>query len=130
MDEYRIAIALWDGVEELDFAGPYEVLTAWGRFSERAITVQTVAESAEPIRCAHGLRVIPDRCWDDAGRVDLLVLPGGNTEPLRANDAFLDRLRNLRRAGDVDDERLHRRARLCQGGLARRPARDDALERP
>ena len=24
MDEFTIAIALWDGVEELDFAGPYE----------------------------------------------------------------------------------------------------------
>jgi putative intracellular protease/amidase len=31
MGGYRIAIALWDGVEELDFAGPYEVLTAWSR---------------------------------------------------------------------------------------------------
>jgi transcriptional regulator GlxA family with amidase domain len=101
MDEYRIAIALWDGVEELDFAGPYEVLTAWGRFSERAITVQTVAESAEPIRCAHGLRVIPDRRWDDAGRVDLLVLPGGNTEPLRADDVFLERMRDLAAQGTL-----------------------------
>ena len=101
MDEYRIAIALWDGVEELDFAGPYEVLTAWGHFSERAITVQTVAESAEPIRCAHGLRVIPDRRWDDAGRVDLLVLPGGNTEPLRADDVFLERMRDLAAQGTL-----------------------------
>ena len=101
MDEYRIAIALWDGVEELDFAGPYEVLAAWARFSERAIGVQTVAESAEPIRCAHGLRVIPDRRWDDAGRVDLLVLPGGNTEPLRADDVFLERMRDLAAQGTL-----------------------------
>jgi hypothetical protein len=31
MDALAIAVALWDGVEELDFAGPYEVLAAWAR---------------------------------------------------------------------------------------------------
>ena len=101
MDEYRIAIALWDGVEELDFAGPYEVLTAWARFSERAISVQTVAESVEPITCSHGLRVIPDASWADAGRLDLLVLPGGNTQPLQADDGFLERMRNLAGGGTL-----------------------------
>ena len=40
MEEFTIAIALWDGVEELDFAGPYEVLTAWSRMSERPISVR------------------------------------------------------------------------------------------
>jgi transcriptional regulator GlxA family with amidase domain len=100
-DDYRIAIALWDGVEELDFAGPYEVLTAWARFSERAISVRTVAESAEPVTCAHGLRVIPDGPWADVGRIDLLVLPGGNTEPLRDDDGFLQRMRELAARGTL-----------------------------
>ena len=76
MDEFRIAIALWDGVEELDFAGPYEVLTAWSRMSERPISVQTVAPSAEAVRCSHDLRVVPDTTWGDVGKLDLLVLPG------------------------------------------------------
>src|SRR5215470_6391950 len=29
MSDFTIGIGIWDGVEELDFAGPYEVLTAW-----------------------------------------------------------------------------------------------------
>ena len=110
MDEYRIAIALWDGVEELDFAGPYEVLAAWARFSEREISVQTVAESAEPITCAHGLRVIPDSSWADAGRLDLLVLPGGNTQPLQADEGFLERMRALAGGGTL-------MASVCTGAL-------------
>src|SRR5581483_6444881 len=60
MEEFRIGIVLWDGVEELDFAGPYEVLTAWARGSERPITVTTVARSTDPVTCSHGLRVTPD----------------------------------------------------------------------
>ena len=102
MDEFTIAIALWDGVEELDFAGPYEVLTAWSRMSEeREITVRTVAESTDVVRCAHDLKVVPDVSWDDVARLDVLVLPGGDTRPLQADDAFLERMRGIAAAGTL-----------------------------
>jgi putative intracellular protease/amidase len=93
MDEFTIAIALWDGVEELDFAGPYEVLTAWARMSESPISVRTVASSADAVRCSHDLKVVPDSTWDDVGKLDLLVLPGGDTLPLQADESFLERMR-------------------------------------
>jgi transcriptional regulator GlxA family with amidase domain len=101
MDTYRIAVALWDGVEELDFAGPFEVLTAWAGFSERPISVRTVAESADPVTCAHGLRVLADTTWPHVGRVDLLVLPGGGTQPVREDERFLQRLRELSAQGTL-----------------------------
>ncbi len=88
MDEYTIGIWVWDGVEELDFAGPYEVLAAWARESERSVTVRTVAESTEPIRCSHGLRVVPDVAWGETGPVDLFLLPGGKTRPLKRMTGF------------------------------------------
>jgi len=95
MDDYTIAIALWDGVEELDFAGPYEVLAAWATYSERPTRVLTVAASEDPVTCAHGLRVIPDVTWDDPGEVDLFLLPGGNSKPLLEDDGFVQRMRDL-----------------------------------
>jgi transcriptional regulator GlxA family with amidase domain len=101
MDEFTIAIALWDGVEELDFAGPYEVLTAWARMSEKPISVRTVAASTEVVRCSHDLKVVPDVSWDDVGRLDLLVLPGGDTRPLQGDDAFLDRMRSIASDGTL-----------------------------
>ena len=101
MDEFTIAIALWDGVEELDFAGPYEVLTAWARMSERPITVRTVSQVAEPVRCAHDLMVVPDSTWEDIGKLDLLVLPGGDTRPLQAEESFLERMRSLAGSGTL-----------------------------
>ncbi len=99
MDEYRIGIAIWDGVEELDFAGPYEVLTAWSRQSERPVTVRLIAATLDPVTCAHGLRVLPDIAWSDGERFDLFLLPGGDTRPLQADDAFLQRLRDLAAGG-------------------------------
>ena len=101
MDDLAIAVVLWDGVEELDFAGPYEVLAAWARESEREITVRTVAETTKPVRCSHGLRVIPDVAWADVGHVDVLVLPGGDSRPLVADEGFVQRLRDLAGAGTL-----------------------------
>lgn len=65
----RVAILLFDGVEELDFAGPYEVLANVGE-------VFTVAAQRE-VRGRHGLRVTADYTVADAPRPDVLVIPGG-----------------------------------------------------
>jgi transcriptional regulator GlxA family with amidase domain len=95
VNETRIAIAVWDGVEELDFAGPYEVLTAWDGFTDRDVTVQIVAPTRDPVRCAHGLRVLPDVEWSEIERLDVLVLPGGNAAPQAENGDLVDRVRRL-----------------------------------
>jgi transcriptional regulator GlxA family with amidase domain len=111
MSDFRIGIAIWDGVEELDFAGPYEVLAAWARQTEeRKITVETIAATGDAVTCAHGLRVIPDATWADGARFDLFLLPGGNTGPLQADLDFLQRLRDLAEGGAL-------MASVCTGAL-------------
>jgi transcriptional regulator GlxA family with amidase domain len=101
VNETRIAIAIWDGVEELDFAGPYEVLTAWGAYSDGAVTVNTVGETLDTVRCSHGLKVIPDVAWSQVDGLDVFVLPGGNSSVQLENDAFLERVRRLAAAGTL-----------------------------
>lgn len=95
MDQFKVGIWVWNGVEELDFAGPYEVLTAWARMArdEREITVQLVAENTEPITCSHGLRVIPDVALADLGPVDLFLHPGGQVGSLLEDETFQAHLR-------------------------------------
>jgi transcriptional regulator GlxA family with amidase domain len=109
-DDFGIAIALWGGVEELDFAGPYEVLTAWARASERPITVTAVGRSTEPVTCSHGLRIIPDRSFDELGDVDLFVNPGGRVDPLLADEDYIARLRAIAEAGTLMTS-------VCNGAL-------------
>jgi len=97
-----IAVAIWDGVEELDVAGPYEVLASWGAQSNgSAVHVYTVAERADEVRCAHGLRLLPDRTWSDVGEIDVLVLPGGNARPQAEDERVLDRVRGLGENGTL-----------------------------
>ena len=73
----RIAIFLFDGCEELDWAGPWEVLATWMEFWPEEAKVFTVAESRDPIRCAKSLEVLPHHSWADAPDFDVLVYPGG-----------------------------------------------------
>ena len=59
--EMQIGIFIFDGAQELDFTGPWEVLKAWAREAqgEHEISVFTVASSKRPVRCSQGLRVFP-----------------------------------------------------------------------
>jgi transcriptional regulator GlxA family with amidase domain len=74
----RIAIALFDGAEELDWAGPWEVLAAWSQqWPADRVEVFTVARTNELVTCAKGLKVLPDHSWESAPSLDVLVYPGG-----------------------------------------------------
>ena len=73
-----IGVALFDGAEELDWAGPWEVLAAWAQqFPEDGVRVLTVAREPGPVTCAKGLRVLPEETWETAPPLDVLVYPGG-----------------------------------------------------
>jgi transcriptional regulator GlxA family with amidase domain len=99
----RIGIALFEDAEELDFAGPWEVLAAWSRqWPDDGVEVLTVANTLEPVRCAKGLRVLPDRTWDTAGRFDVLVYPGGmGTRPQLGDERTRGRIRQIAAAGTL-----------------------------
>jgi transcriptional regulator GlxA family with amidase domain len=74
----RIGLLLFDGAEELDWAGPWEVLAAWAQvWPDDGVEVLTVARSSEPITCAKGLRVLADRTVEEAGALDVVLVPGG-----------------------------------------------------
>jgi transcriptional regulator GlxA family with amidase domain len=99
----RIAVALFDGAEELDFAGPWEVLAAWAtQWHDDGVEVFTVASTSDPIACAKGLRVLADHTWEEAPAFDVLVYPGGiGARRELADPVALERLRGLRERGTL-----------------------------
>lgn len=75
-----VAILIFDDVELLDFAGPFEVFSSVRNLSgdhERLMEVFTVAETAAPVRCRNGLTVLPEYTLAECPQIDLLVIPGG-----------------------------------------------------
>lgn len=76
-----VGILLFEGAEELDWAGPWEVFSQASVGGDlRAITIGT----SSPVTSAKGLVVTPHHTLDDAPKLDLLVVPGGTaTRTLR-----------------------------------------------
>lgn len=80
----NVAIYLFDDVEVLDFAGPFEVFSTASRVFEREhpgvpppFGVFTVGETACPITARGGLVVQPSFSFADHRRVVVLLVPGG-----------------------------------------------------
>jgi transcriptional regulator GlxA family with amidase domain len=86
MDRWSVGILIFDQVEVLDFAGPFEVFSRTrlipgpeSRRSEESapFRVFTVARAQTPIETTGGLRVVPHYGFEDSPAIDLLVVPGG-----------------------------------------------------
>jgi len=103
VDTTAIAVALFEGAEELDWAGPWEVLAAWAQgWPDDGVEVFTIAQTDGPVTSAKGLRVLPDYTWDTAPAFDVLVYPGGRgTRPQIGDEAILSWLRGLAGAGTL-----------------------------
>jgi transcriptional regulator GlxA family with amidase domain len=91
----RIAISLFDGAEELDWAGPWEVLAAWSQSHPADdIEVFSISQHDGVVTCAKGLKVVPDHTWDSAPPIDVLVYPGGRgTRPQIGDETVASWLR-------------------------------------
>ena len=68
----RIGSLLFEGVDQIDLTGPFEVLSRIPN-----ATCRLYGKTAEPVRDVHGLRLTPDAALADAPPLDVLHVPGG-----------------------------------------------------
>ena len=104
IDTLHVGIFVFDAVEVLDFAGPFEVFSRTrltpGLESRRSdetapFDVSTVAESPGLVTATGGLQVKPRYTFHDAPGIDLLVIPGGwGTRPLLEREPVLAWIRD------------------------------------
>jgi transcriptional regulator GlxA family with amidase domain len=103
MDRWNVGILIFENVEVLDFAGPFEVFSRTRlepgvesrRTDESApFNVFTVARTKDEVVATGGLRVRPAYGFAEAPRIDLLVVPGGfGTRALLEDGETLDWIR-------------------------------------
>jgi transcriptional regulator GlxA family with amidase domain len=99
----KVGILIFDDVEVLDFAGPFEVFsrtrTVAGADSRRSddsapFETFTVARTRDAVTAIGGLKVLPHYAWSDAPPIDILVVPGGfGTRALLHDEATLSWIR-------------------------------------
>lgn len=98
----RIGVFLFEGAEELDWAGPWEVLGTWAQHWPQEAELFSVAAEAGPIRCAKGLRVVAEHSWQTAPDIDVLVYPGGfGTRAQLEDEAVLGWVRSQAESGTL-----------------------------
>ncbi|MGC3946914.1 MAG: DJ-1/PfpI family protein [Chryseolinea sp.] len=92
-----VGIILFDGVEVLDFAGPFEVFSATSEvFSESRFDVFTFSMDGKAVNGVNNLNVIPHFSFNNHPPIDILILPGGvGTRKLLHDEVFLTALKSL-----------------------------------
>jgi transcriptional regulator GlxA family with amidase domain len=83
-----VGIVLFPDAEELDWAGPYEVFSM-AAMGQEQMKVVTIAQTMDPVRCAKGLRVLPDHCFEDAPALDVVLVPGGQGSRVEMNNSAM-----------------------------------------
>ena len=94
-----VGILIFDQVEVLDVAGPFEVFSVVRLNEERRYTepspfrVLLLGKRLDHVLAIGGLRLIPDVTFDTCPRLDLLMVPGGWGTRSEIDDInFLNRL--------------------------------------
>jgi len=80
----NVGIYLYNKVEVLDFAGPFEVFSTSSRVNSRIepesnklFNVFTVAENKNPLFARGGLQIVPKHDISDHPEINILIIPGG-----------------------------------------------------
>ena len=98
MTPQRIGIVLFDGVEELDAVGPWEVLAHWTQsYPDDGWDVTLLSPDGGPVTAAKGMVLGAHGSLADGGPLQVVVHPGGRgTRALTRNAAHLDWVRARR----------------------------------
>lgn len=104
---FHIGIYVFDDVEVLDFAGPYEVFTTASRMHVRdhlgselfcvynlSEGTQATPEQITSVRARAGLRVLPDADFTNHVTLDVLIVPGGVVAAAMAKPHVIDWIRH------------------------------------
>jgi transcriptional regulator GlxA family with amidase domain len=112
----KVAVLVFDGFDELDAVGPYEVLRNASRGGADVEVSLVTLEPVERVTASHGLTLVPQAVLD--GSYDVVVVPGGGWVDRAETGAYAEVER-----GELPEAlaRLHRRgaamASVCTGGM-------------
>ena len=81
-DHLEIGLLAFDGLDQIDLTGPFEVLARLPN-----ATTRIFAKSLEPVRDVRGLRLLPDATFSEAPQLDVLHVPGGYGQEALMDDA-------------------------------------------
>lgn len=85
----NFGILVFNEVEELDFVGPWEMLTMWKKYVGGPENCLIIGQMLEPITCSKGLSINPHTSFADCPPLDYLLVPGGQGTREEVNNPVL-----------------------------------------
>lgn len=76
----NLAILIFDGVQIIDYTGPYETFGHTYKEDGEAFNIYTVSEKSNAITTSMGMSVNPKYSFENAPEPNVLVIPGGGVE--------------------------------------------------
>ena len=120
MKKINVGILIFDEVEVLDFAGPFEVFSrtrllkgAESRRSDESAPFNpfTVSIDTKPLTATGGLKIIADYKFNNFPKIDILIVPGGyGTRTLLNNEILLKWIKAVSDKANIT-------ASVCTGSL-------------
>ena len=120
MKKINVGIFIFDEVEVLDFAGPFEVFSRTrllkGAESRRSndsapLNPFTVSIDTKPLTATGGLKIIADYTFNNFPKIDILIVPGGyGTRTLLNNEILLKWIKAVSDKANIT-------ASVCTGSL-------------
>ena len=120
MKKINVGIFIFDDVEVLDFAGPFEVFSRTrllkGAESRRSndsapFNPFTVSIDKKPLTATGGLKIIADYTFNNFPKIDILIVPGGyGTRTLLNNEILLKWIKAVSDKANIT-------ASVCTGSL-------------
>ncbi|WP_432408163.1 DJ-1/PfpI family protein [Wukongibacter sp. M2B1] len=91
----NIGILVFQKIEELDFIGPFEVLSYVNKIKSESTNVWLVSDEEQIVQGYNGLRFFADYTIDNCPKLDVLVVPGGQgRKAVMENDKVLSFIKN------------------------------------
>jgi transcriptional regulator GlxA family with amidase domain len=112
--DYVIAIPIYQGVDLMDVAAPYEIFKWMANLWKRKnVQVYVVAETQSSLKTRDDLQLTPHLTFDEVKTVDLLWIPGGDP------DALVAQMGNINYVGFIQSRSLGAQyvTSVCEGAL-------------
>ena len=90
MKKRKLGIVVFNDVEVLDFAGPFEVFSVTNEQNDFALfDVSLISPEEKTVTAKNGLNIVADYTINEIKRLDILLVPGGKGARPLVNNAEL-----------------------------------------
>lgn len=97
----NLAILIFDGVQIIDYTGPYETFGHVYNNDEPAFNIYTVSEKTSAITTSMGMSVNPRYSFETAPKPDVLLIPGGDVRGQLANPAVIQWVQDKAKGAEI-----------------------------